>query len=361
MENFKKTALNIALAGAVFVGFSLPAHATGVLATATLELTKLLFTKDDGSNFSNLNFAPGPTGTNEVNNASAELNGVSETSGLIQTSPFLPGADIDLPFFTPTTPVANDLCVGLGCPGIALDNDFNTTVVSSAAGDPAFNRAYSDSLIKGSVIDFDPDRGGPIPLIPTSGANIGVEATVSLIGDGSAAAGVTNSVSSTVQFTYTGPATHFNISFDATGYMEAFIDDLPKLPQLASAITNYSQLFTLKELNTGLTILNWSPGTAATKGTSVDAFDMNANLSADQITASFVPAQLPAGQLLGVAQFGSFSAKSNTFLTTGNTYQLTATTNASVSASLKVPEPASIALFGLGLLGLSQIRRKKQA
>ena len=361
MENFKKTALNIALAGAVFVGFSLPAHATGVLATATLELKNLLFKRDDGTHFSNLNFAASSAATNEVNNASAELNGVSETSGLIQKNPFALGGDIDLPFFTPTTPAANDLCVGSGCPGIAFDNDFNTTIVSSATGDPAFNRAYSDSLIKGSVIDFDPDRGGPIPLIPTSGANIGVEATVSLIGDGSAAAGVTNSVSSTVEFIYSGPATHFNISFDATGYMEAFIDSFPKLPVLASAITNYSQLFTLKELNTGLTILNWSPGVAATKGVSVDGFDMNANLSADQITASFMPAQLPSGQLLGVAQFGSFSGKSSSLLTQGYSYQLTATTNASVSASLKVPEPASIALFGLGLLGLSQIRRKKQA
>jgi hypothetical protein len=342
MENFKKTALNIALAGAVFVGFSLPAHATGVLATATLELKNLLFLKGDGTHFSISDFSlANSTAKNEVNNVTAELNGTLLAAGPFSTNAFGPAPNIDLA----------PLCVGSGCAGV-INNDFNTTVMSSALGDPTVNQAYTDSLIAGSVID------GPVP---TTGANIGAEATVGLIGDGSAAAGVTNAITSSIRFTYAGPATTFNIKFDATAYMETFVSAFPKLPAVASAIANFSQIFTLKDLNTVSNVLNWTPGTAASVGTSIDAFNMTENVSSDQVTAQFSTTSLPTGQTYGVAQTGQFFATSSLALVTGHTYNLTASTNTSVSASLKVPEPASIALFGLGLLGLSQIRRKKQA
>ncbi|MCE2596842.1 PEP-CTERM sorting domain-containing protein [Motilimonas cestriensis] len=368
MDKFKKTALNVALAGAVLAGFSVPAQAEGVLSTATLELKNLLFLKDDGSHFSSLDFdLLSSTAENEVNNATAELNGALSAAPKVTADAFGPNANIDLA----------PLCVGTGCP--VANNDFNTSIISSTLGDPTVNRAYSDSLIAGSVIDrdingngvidagtyffdHDGDAGTPDILVSevTSGSNTGAESTVELINDGSGAAGVTNSLSSTIKFTYTGPTTFFNIAFDATAYMETYISTSPKTPMDAFAGANYAQTFILTDLAAG-DILDWTPGTAAAAGSSTDPFRLTAKITADEISAGFSETRTPTGITLGSVKTGSFTAQSSALLVSGRTYTFSANTDTSVSASLKVPEPASIALFGLGLLGLSQIRRKKQA
>ncbi|WP_434341012.1 EDSAP-1 family PEP-CTERM protein [Motilimonas cestriensis] len=361
MDKFKKTALNIALAGAVLAGFALPAQATGVLATATIELKNLRFHDDGGTNFSNLNFGPTstsgalPSGTNSTG-LSATLDGVTKEEGGIAVLPFdviasggsIASLEIDLD--------SNDYCVGAGC--TLINNDFNTNIMSSSSLD-LVNRSYSDSLLRGTAIDYDLNQDGVIngagvfidhdldPLTPdvevfdylSTGTHVGAESTVELMADGLGFADVDTQLTSSVSFVWTGGDTHFNISFDASAFAEAFVDDLPSAPESANAVAEYSQTFELVDELTGDIILEWA------------SLDLNRSRSRTD--------GAPGSRTASFA--GPLTLTSTDLLVNGREYSFQATTGTTVTASLKVPEPASIALFGLGLLGLSQIRRKKQA
>ncbi|MCE2571243.1 EDSAP-1 family PEP-CTERM protein [Motilimonas eburnea] len=359
MDKFTKKALNIALAGAVFAGMSLPAYAVGVLATSTLELKNLRFHDDSGTTFSNLNF--GPTSTSGVlpaasntSNISATLNSVTKQDGGIEIKPFevlaAGGTIADLVIDYD----ANDFCVGSGC--TLVDNDFNTTLMTSGTRE-LINRSYSDSLLTGTSINYDLNGDGVInglgvfidhdadPLTPdievfdyiTAGSHIGAESTVELITDGLGFADVDTQLTTAVTFIWSGPATSFNISFDASVFAEAFVDTIPNPPESANAVAEFNQTFELVDELTGDIILEWA------------ALDLNRSRSRTD--------GAPGSRTASFAD--SITLTSSELLVAGREYSFQATTGTTVTASLKIPEPASVALFGLGLLGLSQIRRKK--
>ncbi|MFO6424145.1 EDSAP-1 family PEP-CTERM protein [Motilimonas sp. KMU-193] len=359
MDKFTKKALNIALAGAVFAGMSLPAYAVGVLATSTLELKNLRFHDDNDVTFSNLNFGPTntsgplPAGSN-TSEITATLNGVTKDDGGIEIKPFevlaaggsIAALEID---YDP-----NDYCVGSGC--TLVNNDFNTTQMNYLTRD-LVNRSYSDSLLSGTAIDYDLNGDGVVnnvgvfidhdndPLTPdiqvfdylTTGTNIGAESTVELISDGLGFANVGTDLTSAVTFVWTGPDTLFNVTFEASLFAQSFVDVIPNAPESANTVVSFSQTFELVDEATGVGILTWA-------GTELN----------------FSNSRTDGAPGVRTAQFNdTITLSSNEFLVAGREYSFQATTATTATASLKIPEPASVALFGLGLLGLSQIRRKK--
>ncbi len=359
MDKFTKKALNIALAGAMLVGMSVPAYAVGVLATSTIELKNLRFHDDNGTTFSNLNFGPTstsgllPAGSN-TSKITATLNGVTKEDGGIEVKPFeviAAGGSIgDLIIDYDS----NDYCVGSGC--TLVNNDFNTTQMDSGSRD-LVNRSYSDSLLAGTVIDYDLNGDGVIngvgvfidhdsdPLTPdvevfdyiTTGTHVGAESTVELITDGLGFADVDTQLTTAVTFVWSGPDTFFNISFDASAFAEAFVDDIPNAPESANAVVEFNQTFELVDEDTGDIIMEWA-------GLDLNRSRSRTDGAPGSRTASFAD---------------SVTLTSTALLVAGREYSFQATTGTTVTASLKIPEPASVALFGLGLLGLSQIRRRK--
>ncbi|RJG50407.1 EDSAP-1 family PEP-CTERM protein [Motilimonas pumila] len=397
MNTLRKTTLGLAVAGALLSVTATPAQAAeGVLATSVIELIGVKFLDDEGNTFNNNDFS----NVNSTNNAAAaaELDGVIESSGVVSKNSFnliqagVPPelAGIDFPFVdasgaTLATPTINDLCIGSGCEGLGGDNDFNANLVSSLTGYPIQNRAYADQLILGAVIDYDlngdgviNDQGVEVEVIDpdtqqavmvmvydyiTDGAMIGSESTVELVTDGLGTSTSVNTLNSTVDFVWEGGDTKFNIEFDASAYLEAFVGEGF---EDALAEAQYTQSYQIID-NTAFdenpddpfqgVILQWNADdlTVGLQGAS-DPFSLNDSVQRDN-TANGARTSLFG--TVGTAKTGFFKASSMFSLINGHNYTLNSITSSYATAKLRIPEPASIALFGLGLLGLSQIRRRK--
>jgi len=254
-------------------------------------------------------------GTNA--SVTASLNGLTDTT-------------------TVNTPAGSDLyaCApgSVGCPA---NNTFPFVMPP-----PTTTFSEADQLEAGAPISGLVVNGTPVP----TGATVDTASNVSLATQAQGGANATNGLSSTFQFALAN-STAVNITFDATLFLDAFTAAGSPFP--TNAFASSQVCFTVTQVG-GPTVVNYCPGQ-----TGVGITSDTTPFSLKQSVSVIAPVN---GEDRFGPQTGSFSATTVT-LTGGTLYRLSAS-EVATSSALEVPEPGTLALVGLGLLGFVGFRRR---
>ena len=290
------------------------AHASA-FASAILDINNFQLLHSNGTAFSSSDFSV-LTGTNDAH-ATAALNGV-----------FANGAQ-SLGILSGSNPDVAHQCVGAPCPALA-ENNF-TPFPSPPPVPGTFG--YADQNLTGSSISIG---GAP------AGAHAQTRADASLATNGVASGNSDVGTSTTFDFTL-GAADTMTISFNATPYSQAYVS--AGSTPTANANARISWSINITDLTTG--------------GTSV--FDFTPAVL-NGLSAVSRTDGLP-GTTTYNAALTTFALSATTpMLSSTDTYQITIQHNTLANAlQAEVPEPATLAVFAVGLLGMSLLsRRRKQ-
>lgn len=240
-------------------------------------------------------------------------------------------------------------------------------ILSTVTPAPVSDFALADSYLAGAPINGTAACAGP-----GCSNQAGQASYVSLLSAPlGGIASASNGLHSAFLFT-AGNSGPLSLSFNALAYLEAFTSPDSKVGSSAGA--SYSLSFSVRDNSAeGAQVILWTPngdstdngaiGSAKGITAQVDDFSLNQGLNASSpfpFTADlFYGTNALCVGVLGCAMNASFSA-TTVSLTQGHAYllEISSTTNATANT---VPEPETLALFGVGLLGLGMSLRKREA
>ncbi|SHG74978.1 EDSAP-1 family PEP-CTERM protein [Massilia sp. CF038] len=311
MKIVRKTLILSAALATFCVGLAGPAKADA-FAQSILTINNFRLLQADGTAFAPSDFDV-LDGVNSAH-ARASLNGVSAVA-TPQDFSILSGLNPD---------VAHQF-VGLPNPP-RPENSF-TPFPSPPALPGTFG--YADQNLTGSALTIG---GAP------AGASAQTRADASLQSDGSASGDSDVGTSTTFSFTL-GSAGTMSFAFDATPFTQAYTTD----GTATNAIARLSWSLNIVNQTTGEIVYVFQPG------------ELNGEANASR-----------TGTFPGLTTYNpgtlSFSATSP-LLNATDVYQLTIQHNTLANAlqsTVAVPEPATLAIFGLGLLGMTAFKRRRR-
>lgn len=254
------------------------------------------------------------TGTNDAH-ATASLNGVFAADA--QSFGILSGNNPDVAHQT------------VGNPNPALPEN-NFSPFGSAPPVPG-TFGYADQNLSGSSITV-----GATP----AGATASTRADASLAVNGMASGNSDVGTSTTFSFTL-GVADSMTIEFDATPFTQAYASNGSSPNTNANARLSWS--INIVDMTTGMTVFAFAPN-------ELNAFSNVSRTDGFPGTTTYNPGTM------------AFSASTG-ILSTDSTYQITIQHNTLANAlqqTQAVPEPATLAIFGIGLLGITALKRRRR-
>lgn len=316
-QSLRAKALTVAIASAAVFGFTAGTAQADVLATSMIQLDGFLLKKGpggpvlDSSDFSFLTY----TNTGDVSASFAGFAGASSPSGT--------GTPLDLAL----------VCSGPSCGGPN----------SPPAGltENGFQPLGSPGLL-GNFAAADQNESGA----PITGIGIGTPAKVESaayiqIGypNGGVASGTANNgLSGTFEFTLAS-ATAIDLSFLANYYNEVYVSAGEVFPAFAQSRGNVS--FTFRNLSAGGALVDTYAPTALNWNNALNA-------------------PLPGAFSISDSGVGVAFAHLTPVLTAGTLYQFSFSVQNLADGQRVVPEPGTLALVGLTLVGLGLTRRRLQ-